>query len=177
MIKSKKELKFYIKEDAQANNIKTGWRYVLKLLYGNVNACVFRYLKSLRKYEYYSNIDSPLKYWYRFYNRRLGLKYNLSIPINKVGYGLYIPHIEGGCIINCKSIGNNCRINSGVVVGNKHTNSQVPTIGNNCQLSVGCKIIGEIKLGDNVIVAPNAVVIRDVPENSIVGGIPAKILK
>ena len=93
------------------------------------------------------------------------------------GYGLYIPHLEGGVIINCKSIGNNCRINSGVVVGNKQDNSQIPIIGNECHLSVGCKVIGNIKLGNNVIVAPNAVVIKDVPDNCIVGGIPAKILK
>lgn len=177
MIKTKKDLNFYIREDAKANNIITGWRYILKLMYGNVNACVFRYLKSLRYYEYYTNTNHPLKFWYRFYNRRLGLKYNLAIPINKVGYGLYIPHIEGGVIINCKSIGYGCRINSGVVVGNKHTNTQVPTIGNCCNLSVGCKVIGDINIGDNVLVAPNAVVVSDVPNNCIVGGVPAKILK
>lgn len=177
MIKNKKQLNYYINEDMRANNLNSFSSYYLKLFYGNINACVFRYLKSLRKYEYYYNTKSPLRFWYKYYNRRLGLKYNMAIPINKVGYGLYIPHIEGGVILNCKKIGNNCTINSGVVVGNKFSNDNIPTIGNNVVLSVGCKVIGAIKLGDNVIVAPNAVVIKDVPDNCIVGGIPSKILK
>ena len=177
MIKTKEELKFYLNEDAKANGIRQGISYIVKLLYGNVNACVYRYLKTLRKYEYYNNIGSILRFWYRFYNRRLGLKYNLAIPINVVGYGLYIPHLEGGVIVNCKSIGNNCKINSGVVVGIKHNNSQIAEIGDNVELAVGSKVIGKIKIGNNVVVAPNAVVVKDVPDNAIVGGVPAKIIK
>lgn len=96
MITTKSELNHYILEDAKANDIKIGFSYLMKLFYGNVHACAFRYLKSLRKYEYYHNTNNILRCWYRFYNRRLGLKYNLAIPINVVGYGLYLPHIEGG---------------------------------------------------------------------------------
>lgn len=51
------------------------------------------------------------------------------------------------------------------------------TIGNNVDLTIGCKVIGGIKIGDNVTVAPNSVVVKDVPANAIVSGIPAKILK
>ena len=96
MIKTKVGLKFYLQEDAKANGIKPGICYIVKLIYGNVHACSYRYLKSLRKYEYYHNCGRLLRYLYRFYNRRLGLKYNLAIPINVVGYGLYLPHLEGG---------------------------------------------------------------------------------
>lgn len=177
MISTREDLKFYLQEDAKANGIKPGIEYIIKLIYGNVHACAYRYLKSLRKYEYYQNTGSILRYCYRFYNRRLGLKYNLAIPINVVGYGLYLPHLEGGVIVNCHSLGNNCKINSGVVVGNKHDISQIAVIGNNVELAVGCKVIGRIKIGNNVIVAPNAVVINDVPDNVIVGGVPAKIIK
>lgn len=176
MIKTKEELIFYINEDVKANGIKQGFSYIVKLLQGNVHAGVYRYLKTLRKYEYYNNIGSVLRFWYRFYNRRLGLKYNLAIPINVVGYGLYIPHLEGG-IVNFKSIGNNCKINSGVVVGSKHNNSQIEEIVNNVELAVGCKVIGKIKIGNNVVVAPNAVVVNDVQDNTIVGGVPAKSIK
>lgn len=176
MINEIDELKFYMKEDAKVNKIDSRVDYFVKLLYGNVNACVFRYLKVLRKYEYYSNKNSIVKYYYRYLHRRFGLKYHLAIPINKVGFGLYIPHIEGGVIINCEKIGNNCIINSGVVVGHKGNNDLVPSIGNNVTLSVGCKIIGKIKIGNNVLVAPNAVVINDIPDNSIVVGIPGRII-
>ena len=96
MISSRSQLKFYLAQDSRANHIDSYLKYIIKLFYGNVNACVFRYLKSLRKYEYYSNVNSVLKYFYKFYNRKLGLKYHLAMPINAIGYGLYIPHIEGG---------------------------------------------------------------------------------
>ncbi len=180
MITSKQELLYYILEDAKANKVDPpgGVRYYIRVLYGNVNACVYRYLKSLRNYEYYQNKKCILRYWYRFYNRRLGIKYNLAIPINTIGPGIYIPHIEGGIIINCKSIGCGCKINSGVVIGNKNgDNCQIPEIGDNVELCVGSKIIGQIRIGNNVLVAPNAVVVRDVPDNAIVAGIPAKIIR
>lgn len=170
-------MQFYIQEDAKANGVTQGLPYLIKLIYGNVNACAFRYLKSLRKYEYYHNKRSIFQFWYKFYNRRLGLKYNIAIPINTVGYGLYLPHIEGGIVVNCKAVGCYCKINSGVVIGSKHDNTQIAEIGNNVDLSVGCKVIGKIKIGNNVIVAPNAVVVNDVPDNVVVGGVPAKIIK
>ena len=177
MIKTKKELNHYIEEDARANHVKMGYSYYIKLLYGNVHACVFRYLKSLRKYEYYHNKKSKLSIFYRFYNRRLGLKYNIALPINVIGYGIYIPHIEGGVIVNSKCIGNYFEINSGCVVGKGRTNDELPILGNNVRMTVGSKIIGKVVIGDNVIVAPNTVVINDIPDNCFVSGVPAKIIK
>lgn len=53
----------------------------------------------------------------------------------------------------------------------------MPSIGNNVVFGTGSKAYGEIVIGDNVIVAPNAVVTHDVPSNCIVAGIPAKIIK
>lgn len=50
-------------------------------------------------------------------------------------------------------------------------------IGDNVDLTIGCKVIGGVHIGNNVIVAPNSVVVKDVPNNAIVSGIPAKILK
>ena len=74
-------------------------------------------------------------------------------------------------------MGNYCSVNAGVVVGNKDSQENIATIGNNVKLNVGCKIIGKISIGDNVIVAPNSVVVKDIPNNAIVSGIPAIILK
>ena len=177
MILTNKDLRSYLKSDFNANNITSKIEYYWKLIYGNVNACVVRYLISLRKYEFYSNINSPLKFYWRYRNRQLGLKYNLAIPINVIGPGLYIPHIEGGVIVNWKKIGANCKINSGVVIGSKHNNSEIAVIGDNVEICVGAKVIGAINIGDNVIIAPNAVVINDVPSKCVVGGVPAKIIR
>ena len=44
-------------------------------------------------------------------------------------------------------------------------------------MTTGCKVVGKITVGNNVIIAPNSVVVKDVPDNAIVSGIPAKILK
>lgn len=51
-----------------------------------------------------------------------------------------------------------------------------PNIGNNCVFFAGSKIIGDISIGNNVVVGANAVVVKDVPDNAVVGGVPAKIL-
>ncbi len=179
MLNSKEALELYLKEDAKANSITLGITYYVKLFYGNVPARAFRYLKSLRKYEYAINTHSPLLFWYRFYNRRLGAKYNIAITPNTVGYGLKLPHLEQGVIINCSSMGNHCIVNSGVVLGNKGPglNELKPIVGDNVNFCVGSKAIGEVHIGNNVLVAPNAVVTKDVPADCVIAGIPAIIIK
>lgn len=179
MIKTRKELKKYIAEDAKANGLNNDFTYFIKLLYGNVPAMSFRYLKSLRKYEYYLNTHSMFRFWYRFMNRRIGARYHIAITPNTVGYGLKLPHLELGVIINCSSMGNHCVVNSGVVLGNKGPgmSDQTPVVGNNVNFCVGSKAIGKIYIGNNVLIAPNAVLTKDVPDNCVVAGIPAKIIK
>lgn len=83
----------------------------------------------------------------------------------------------GGIIINCKSIGNYCSANSGVIVGNNNGQDKIATIGNHVSLTIGSKVIGKVTIGDNVTVAPNSVVVKDVPSNCVVSGVPAKIIK
>ena len=75
-----------------------------------------------------------------------------------------------------RNVGNMCAINTGVLCGNKKAH-EIPTIGNWVDLTTGCKIIGAVFIGDNAVVAPNSVVVKDVPANAIVSGIPAKIIK
>lgn len=78
---------------------------------------------------------------------------------------------------NCK-IGLNCTILPGVVIGNKHLNSDDDwaIIGNNCYIGLGAKIFGKVTIGDNVTIGANAVVTKDIPSNTTVVGIPAKPL-
>lgn len=177
MITKYSDYKLYIKMDAQANGINSRLDYIVKLLYGNIGALVYRYLKTLRKYEYALNRGSIFQHWYRIRLRLLGNKYGITIIPNTVGYGLSIPHIEGGIVLNCRKMGNNCMVGFGVLCGNKENQENIPTIGDNVKLYTGCKVIGNITIGNNAEVAPNAVVVKDVPENAIVAGIPAKILR
>lgn len=105
--------------------------------------------------------------------RRCGIELNQR---TKIGYGLRLPH-RGGIVIHGRtSIGNNCEIMQGVTIGNNIMKSRdgVATIGNEVLLCAGSKIIGEVKIGNTVIVGANAVVTHDVPDHTIVGGVPAR---
>lgn len=175
MITSKSLLKEYISADRKVNRMEK--YYLLKLMYGNGWARAFRYLKSLRKLEYAQNTGSIFYHWYRFINKRIGLKYGIYIVPNTVGKGLRIPHLEGGVIINCISMGDWCTVSGGVVVGNKGSQENRANIGSHVELTLGAKVIGKVNIGDGAIVAPNSVVIKDVPAKAVVSGIPAKILK
>jgi serine O-acetyltransferase len=182
MIQSRKDYYYHLQEDAKTYNLTNRLKYYAKLLYGGEDAHSLRYLKALRKYEYFNNCSNSLLgklmcYYSRYRWMRLSLRYNLHIGINMIGYGFHIAHFCGGGIINCKSMGNFCRMNAGVIVGNKDKQSDVAIIGNNVRLSAGCKVFGKIIIGDNVVVAPNAIVTKNVPDNCIVAGIPARIIK
>ena len=100
---------------------------------------------------------------------------SLYIDSFEVGGGLYIQH-GFATMIAAKSIGENCWINQQVTIG-YNGNGEPPVIGNNVTITCGAKVLGDICVGNNVIVGANAVVIRDVPDGCVVGGIPAKVLK
>ncbi len=178
MIRNRKDLKFYLSEDFHRAGFNNKLIYFLKLIYGNEQAHALRYLRLLRHYEYYLNCGNKLiSLWFRFRHSRMGLRYGIHIGPNAVGYGFWIPHFVGGVIIGCKSMGNYCSANGGVIVGNKDSNDNIPTIGDFVSLQIGCKVYGKLTIGDNVIVAPNSVVYKDVPSNVAVSGVPAKIIK
>jgi serine O-acetyltransferase len=81
-----------------------------------------------------------------------------------------------GVVINSKVIGGkNVTIESSVVIGDEK--GKAPLIGSNVFIGSGAKIIGGITIGDNVKIGANAVVVKDVPSDVTVVGIPAKIIK
>ena len=181
MIKDRKSYKDYVAADlAVAYVPKNGLIRFLKTLACNEQCAAYRYVHRLRKTEYYLNTGHRLLYhWSHYIQNRLGLKYGISIAPNRVGKGLNIIHLAGGggCILNCLSMGDYCRVQSGVVIGNVGDEDHKPIIGNNVAFGLGCKVYGKITIGNNARILPNAVVTHDVPENAIVGGIPAKIIK
>lgn len=81
-------------------------------------------------------------------------------------------------VINCDRMGNNCSIWQQVTIGNKlDSEGRKPRIGNNVKICAGAIIVGNIEIGDNAIIGAGAVVIKDVPANCVVGGVPAKVIK
>jgi serine O-acetyltransferase len=100
----------------------------------------------------------------------------------EIGPGFLIAHV-GGIIIGGKTIiGSNCDIRQNVTFGGNFKKQDEngrtqPTVGNNVSIAAGACILGPVKVGNFAIVGANSVVTRDVPENMIVSGIPAKVIR
>lgn len=94
----------------------------------------------------------------------------------EIGRNFVIDHFGGIVISGYARFGDNCRIRNGVVVGLKNMDEPcAPVIGNNVDIGAGAKVLGPIRIGDYVVIGANAVVICDVPDNSIAVGVPAVI--
>lgn len=98
-------------------------------------------------------------------------------PGATIGKNFFIDHGGGVVIGETAEIGDNCLLYQGVTLGGTSTKREKrhPTLRNNVVIGAGAKIIGPITLGNNVKVGANSVVIHDVPDNSVVVGVPGKI--
>lgn len=122
-------------------------------------------------------LRKPFSMLYKFAYKLTQIITGIELPCEaKVGHGFVIDHFGGIVISGYASFGNNCRIRNGVVVGlSKVEDPCAPTIGDNVDIGAGAKILGPIRIGNNVLIGANAVVIRDVPDNCIAVGVPAVI--
>lgn len=101
----------------------------------------------------------------------IGLGARLGVNV-RLGYGGL------GVVIHKKAvIGNNVVIGAGVTLGGTPRKHGVPVIGDNCTIYNGAQVIGPVIIGSNCVIGANAVVIENVPDNCIVAGVPAKIIK
>ena len=108
------------------------------------------------------------------------LIYNSKIPYKaKIGKGTFCGYSGIGVVIHSDAeIGDNCVIGQHVTVGGGNNRYPgVPKIGNNVYISHGAIVFGGITIGNNVTIGANAVVTKPVPDNAIVAGGPAKILR
>ena len=111
--------------------------------------------------------------------RRQRYRLGISIPFRTdVGRGLYIGHFGGIVVHEKTTIGKNCNISQGATIGqaNRGRNKGYPTIGDNVFIGPGARIFGAIRIGNNVAVGANCVVAKDVPDNAVVVGVPARVI-
>jgi serine O-acetyltransferase len=97
-----------------------------------------------------------------------------------IGRGFNIAHGHDIVIGSNVIIGNYCKIFNGVTLGNKYTETNVveqPLLEDNVIISTGAKILGSIKIGRGSVIGANSVVINNVPQNSIVVGVPGRIIE
>lgn len=149
------------------------------------NACIIKafFKRAMFRYIFWLRLCHHLKQnkWAKyllaplpvFMLNHLSYKYGIFVDSNiEIGPGLKIIH--GGCLyLNAKKIGNNFTVYQGVTLG-ATPGKGVPTVGNNVTVFAGAKVLGEIQLNDECMIAANAVVTKDVPEGAIMMGIPAK---
>ena len=178
-IKSFKYLKYLIYTDFfRISGTQTVKKFISSLFYDEgFSYCFWMRLCKYLKYKKFLKLFLyPLaKGIFRHYK----YKYGISIPFtSSIGEGFYIGHF-GGIFINPRVIiGCNCNISQDVTIGLKARgeNKGNPTIGNNVYIAPGVKIFGNIKIGNYVAIGANCVVTKNVPDNSVVVGIPGKVI-
>ena len=116
----------------------------------------------------------------RYLSERSKRKTGIEIhPGAQIGKNLFIDHGMGVVIGETAIIGDNVIIYQGATLGGtgKEKGKRHPTIGNNVMISAGAKILGSFKVGDNSKIGAGSVVLKEVPPNSTVVGIPGKVVK
>lgn len=183
MIKTKMDLKECIDVE---NRVNYSWKdskgRLKSLITYDHTYVITRYLYYLRHEEYHRNNDGFYHkmlelFWARRKNK-LGNRIGLTIPANVFEKGLVIYHV-GSIVVNGEAkVGRNCQLHGNNCIGNNGKSSKAPVIGDNCDIGIGAKIIGDICLGDDIVIGANSVVNKScVTDESVLVGIPAKIIK
>lgn len=177
MIKTKKELDFYIKADRIMRGLPLKPSLKEKLLSYFNGGDIIDFQRLMRKYSYYSNISNPniiqkIKCnYYHYLYKKISLRLNFSIGPDVFGYGLLIPHY-GTIVINSKArVGNFAVVHTCTNIAGKKI------MGDALYLATGSQIVGDITIGDNVSVAANSLVNKDCDGNTLVGGVPSRVLR
>lgn len=98
---------------------------------------------------------------------------------SRIGPGLMFVHGHDIVIGGDVKIGKRCKVYNGVTLGNKDVESpinQQPILGDHVVIGSGAKLLGAIQIGDNVVIGANSVVLKNFPSNTVIAGVPAKII-
>lgn len=182
MIRTKKELKACIKADAIANEQHRNLANFKDFILHEHHYLNWRYIKALRKDEYYTNNSGGLKILLKIYFRRkkniYGEKLGFTIPPNVFDEGLRIWHFGNIVVNGYARVGKNCILHGDNCIGNNGLDMKAPRIGNNVDIGVGAKIIGDVIIADNIIIGANSVVNKSFTEpNVVIAGVPAKVIR
>jgi serine O-acetyltransferase len=122
-------------------------------------------------------LRQPFSLLYKLLFKLVQIVTGIELPCEvTVGRGFVIDHFGGIVVSGYAKFGDHCRIRNGVVVGLKNVDEPcAPTIGNHVDIGAGAKLLGNIRIGDRVVIGANAVVLTDVPDDSLAVGVPAVI--
>lgn len=176
MINNKRDYKEYLRIES---DVMGSGNYLKNKVLPSPNV---RFVKALRRFEYHFNQRGLYHkllslITYIRYNS-LSLKTGISIPKNTCEKGLTIYHF-GSIVVNAAChIGENCCIMNNVNIGANGGSRKAPQIGRDVYIGPGAVIYGDVTIADGCYIGANAVVNKsfDTP-NSVIAGIPAKVLK
>jgi len=121
-------------------------------------------------------IRAPFSILYRFLFRYVRNHYGIELPYSvQLGRRVIFEHQHGIVVHGNTKIGDDTIIRQGVTLGNRYLDRPLdaPVIGKKVNIGVGAKILGDIKIGDGVVIGANAVVLKNAPDNSVWVGVPA----
>jgi serine O-acetyltransferase len=172
------EVIFFIKSDLFRY---TGRRDLISFLKAYFTKPGFTYSFWLRTGNAFATQNYLLVFYWltKIILRRLSLKYGMSIPIEtEIGRGFYIGHFGGVVINGSVKIGENCNLSHEVTIGKLQRGEKqgYPAIGDNVYIAPGVKIFGNITIGNNVAIGANSVVTDNILDNSVVVGIPGRVV-
>lgn len=184
-IETRSELKKILKEEKYTYLYSRGkYQAILMIIKNSPKYRIWKYVRRMRITSYYYskrqvNLLYSIRYMIscRLFNNA-GAKLGIESGENVFGKNLHIFHSDGIVINGNAKVGNGCRLYGNNCIGNNGVTNSCPTIGNNVRLCVGAKVLGNVTLADNIVVAAGAVVTKSCLEsNVILAGIPAKIIK
>lgn len=179
MILTKSDLRKFLNDDIKRYGVKFS---IFHPFIFSETYYVYNYLRCLRYLEYYQNnkrgvLNTILYYYYWIKHRRLSQKTGMMIAPNTLAKGCLLMHPGFRRIGQSSKVGENCTILPNVLLGKKHPGECSIEIGDNCYIGTNVTILGPVKIGNNVIIGAGAVVVNDIPDNVVIGGIPAKVIK
>lgn len=170
-----KDVKEYLKVEKKLNFQNTSILHLLKMCLTNNPVWMrWKFIKYMRKSQFSKGLT---KLFYERKKNSVGNRIGFEIKGDNIGPGLVLYH-NGPIVINGNAIvGKNVKFHGDNCIGNNGTDEKYPVIGDNVDIGVGAKIIGDVHIANNVKVGAGAVVVKDcLEENAILVGVPAKII-
>lgn len=187
MLESKEELKRFLKYEKTLYLSRMGggkYQAILRCLKSHPDYYCWMYVRRLRKTGYYyANRKKNIFYAVAYIiscrmKNKLGRKLGIEMNERSCDIGLSIEHTQGIVINGLAQIGKNLILHGNNCIGVDGIRDGVPVIGDNVRLGVGAKIIGNVRIANNVTIAAGAVVVKSCEEEyAVLAGVPARIVK
>lgn len=148
--------------------------------FGIKSICILLYSHQIRYMYWWRKANRKMNLFYRYMLYRYSRKYGLEISsLADIGEGLYLGHPYNITVGSGVKIGKNVNLHKGCTIGreNRGKRAGVPSIGDNVVVGIHSTVVGNISIGDDVLIAPNSFVNFDVPSHSVVVGSPGIIHK